>query len=709
MSSIPQISGNISDYRFYVTVTSVTYEVFPLNFLNTTLVDEQEKENIFYRRKFNGSLTFGTNSLVIDDSGAETNRKYDFDFFYDIDVLDPCKRVDLTINKDGVLVWEGYFSTSKGKWDLDNCTFEVTPMVSDDYSTILDMADIQYNILVGTVVSTHALRGTINQVYNRNRWLMDTIEYLALQVAPGAVVSSTFFTAVTNPVTLGANKLLYLTIAAKSDIKYPNGTAAYNAYLSWDELMKILWGMFQVRWNYVGGVLNVEHISWFTHSAGINLTTDLAAARANKYSYDMSQMPKYEYWHFMEAEDYNFIGAPIWYNSECVNQDPDSNTVETSVNVTTDLEYIYNSVNNLEADRISQDGFVILCNTYSSGVYHVEIGAGIWWSSTLLNMRLSWSRLHDAYFRHERVILDGIMNGSVKTFWSAKKTKIQEISAVICWPGDYSPDEYITTELGETYFAGAKGYVQRAVLKPYGEVNFTLAYGPAENTPTAITDPSYETDFIEGDVSSMWFDATDATPADYMATKINMSSGAEPFTVDMTDAAWAEYTVYDEDNITEITGFPASWVSGCYVRIFPINANGGPELSGIVHIDGTAVTAFDVSLTQLGVAATVTVYAGNAGVMTISDESGFVGVGGIHVAFRPHYVPETDVHYDVCWYVKVNDDPPPDDEYSSLTTGLACTQDQYKNSTNIPTPGLTWASGDQIDVYLYYESAPPPA
>ena len=58
-------------FRFYLTVGSTVTEVFPLNFLESSLVDSQESGQIFYRRKFNGSLTFVNN-----------NGDDDFDYFF---------------------------------------------------------------------------------------------------------------------------------------------------------------------------------------------------------------------------------------------------------------------------------------------------------------------------------------------------------------------------------------------------------------------------------------------------------------------------------------------------------------------------------------------------------------------------------------------------------------------------------------------------
>ena len=403
----------------------------------------------------------------------------DYNLFYDLEQADPCGNIYLLILKDGDVYWEGYFSTSMGEWDLDNQTFSVTPLVIDDYNDILDEADVQYNILSVTPAVSVDIYGT-STTYSRNRWFMDVIEYLADIVAPGCVVSSTFFTEAINPVTLSANLLTYLTIAQKSDILRPTSSnPATLAMMSWNDLMDILWGMFQVQWKYDGTIMTVEHISFFNATSGIDLRTQEIALRSNKYRYIKEEMPKYERWHFMEAYDVNFVGLPIWYDAICVSQDADSNVSEININVTTDLQYILDCIDADEESKISDDGFVILCNYESGGNYYVRSGIGAYYASGLLNIDLSWANLHNNYFRHNRVLLSGYMNNAFTTFISAQKTKIQEINAILCDTLD--PDKYITTELGETWFGGEKGYVKKASIKPYGEVNFTLLYGPEDN------------------------------------------------------------------------------------------------------------------------------------------------------------------------------------------------------------------------------------
>jgi hypothetical protein len=502
---IPYTYGNFPVYRFYIATVpySNAQEVFPLNFLETSLVDEPEGEEVFYRRKFNGTLLFGTNSLTTDVFGATVNRRDDWLHFWDAEQNNPCDKIYFVITKTvgGVATtyWDGYFSTTDGKFDIDNCTFEVTPLLNDDYTDILEAANIQYNILeVTPTVSTIALQGLTGITYDRNRWLAksaaidnpvldaeNVIHFLADKVKSGVVVSSDFFTHATNPATLNANHLLYLTIAQKSDIRRPTSSdMATSALMSWNELTAILWAMFQVKWNYVPGTntINVEHVSWsgFAPAPGLDLRLQPACVATNKYTYLKDKMPKYEKFAFMESYGRNFFGSPIYYNSQCVDQDPETNIKETAIKVTTDLEYIIDN-----PDVISDEGFVILCN-YLNGDYYVELQPGAFSTEVRLNMHLSWANLHHYYYRHNRVLIRGFLNGTEIDFWSAQKTKLQECSAIVC--DDFDPSEKITTELGETYFLGAKAVVQRSEIRPSGEVKLNLLYGPADNVNTGVPD-----------------------------------------------------------------------------------------------------------------------------------------------------------------------------------------------------------------------------
>lgn len=466
----------VSKFTFFCTIGSSRIEVFPLNFLNTSLIDELETNQIFYRRKFNGTLIFN-------------NSQGDFDILASAFTVDPCQSILLEILCDSAFYWSGYFSDREGETDYDKCIFELELFLPiDDYSDLLDKAKIQHSILDQPPITTRAIEGKLDVTFTRSRLLKDAIDYLAIFLKYTAVVSSHFFNDATNYVTLNPNHLRYLTIAQKSDIiRAGSSTPAQSGMMSWSELMDILWSMFQVCWNYdpVGNIINLEHISWFTPvNLGLDLRSMPISKAGNVYSYNKDKMPKYEKFSFMEANNADFVGTPIWYDDSCVNQDPGTNSKETSIKVTTDLDYIINS-----PGAIADEGWVILCNRLSGGNYFVELNPGSYHNDVRLNMHLSWANLQDCYFRHNRVLIEGRLNGRPTVFWSAQKTIKQDpINAIVCPADNFNPADLITTELGETYFSGEKGAVEKSELFPNGLMKLNLLYGPPENENTGIAD-----------------------------------------------------------------------------------------------------------------------------------------------------------------------------------------------------------------------------
>jgi hypothetical protein len=462
------------NYRFYLTIGSSEIEVFPLNFLKTTLVDTREQGQIFYRRKFNGTLRFYNDAKLGITDFTLINLVETLILAGSLDCQDLLLRIEQKNSGANTYhtYWEGHFSTSDGKFDLDNCTFEVTPLPNDDYKNFDKYGELEYNIL--DVLLTVTTSTTVT--YTRNRWLMDVIEFLVRKVTGTATtVSSLIMTAVTNYVTGGNNVYTLLTIAQKSDIKRPaSSNPARLAMLSFNELMDIL-KMFNWRWIYNedDDELTIEHISFWNAGAGLDLRTQAIAEKSNKYDYDKNNMPRIEQFDFMEAGDSNYTTHTIWYDSECVKNET---KYQYSNRVTTDIEWIELCASLGEDTNIDDDGFVILAN-YLDGGYKVYKSSGYESITDSYNCYLSWSYLLRMFFMHDRVWPSGFIQGTPIDFLSVRKIKTQETKAIICWEDDYDPNDYMTTELGEDYFDGQKGYIKTLSLKPSGEASIILQYG----------------------------------------------------------------------------------------------------------------------------------------------------------------------------------------------------------------------------------------
>jgi hypothetical protein len=476
------------NYRYYLTILSSRVECFPLNFLKTSLVDKKGEGQMFYRRTFNGTLRFYCNTKT----GTT-----DFELLYLIEQVDNCTDLIFEVEqKDSAAntyhnYWTGHFSTTDGTWDLDKSTFDVTPLPYDDYLNMDLYGEKEYNILLAGGPVHNIVTNTIlpAEVYDNNFWLIDVIEYLAQQVFGVTVtVTSTFLNNATNPVTLDINKWRYLTLAQKSDIKRPDATnPATVGNLSFKGLMDML-KMFNLFWSFDGTTVRIEHYDYWQGTVGLDLRTQSISAKQNKYSYIKRSMPMNEKFSFMEASDTNYTEHIISYDPDCTDKGA---TNEFKFNITTDLDYIYDCVNldsGAGADLISDDGWVILANSLSGGNYYVYYGTAYNNAVASNNYVCSWSYLLRTLFMHGRVLISGEIDGSPIDFISVIKTKKQDIKAIVCHEDDYFPEDYIMTELGETYFGGEKGYVDQATLHPDGHTEFTLVYGEDKNTtPTPIT------------------------------------------------------------------------------------------------------------------------------------------------------------------------------------------------------------------------------
>jgi len=472
------------NYRFYITALSSRVEVFPLNWRSCSLVDSREKGAMYYRRTFSGSLMF------TDNNGGD-----DFSLLYLIEATSPCERLILEIEqKDSGAdtyhnYWTGYFSTPDGAFDLDRSTFTITPKPYDSYINFDLYGEKEVNIFLAGGPAHNIEVSTLwpDVTYNRNFWLIDVIEYMVQQIEPAAVIASNFLNNITNPVTGDVNKWRYLTLAQKSDIKRPTSSnPATSGILTFNDLMTML-HIMNLYWSYDGTTFRIEHYDYFQGFEGINIQSQNIAQRQNKYSYLKTDMPMYEKFSFMEAGDGNFTPHTIIYDPNCTDKD---NTVNMSYNVTTDIDYIYNCVNgigDLTESAISDDGWVILANFESGGNYYVYYGTAYNSEDPSNNYVCSWSYLLRTLFMYGRVLMNGEIEGDPVEFISTVKTKSQNIKAVVCYEDGYDPNDYITTELGETWLAGQKGYVKQATIHPDGHIDFNLLYGEDKNTPPEIS------------------------------------------------------------------------------------------------------------------------------------------------------------------------------------------------------------------------------
>lgn len=208
------------------------------------------------------------------------------------------------------------------------------------------------------------------------------------------------------------------------------------------------------------------------------------------------------------------------------------------------------------------------------------------------------------------------------------------------------------------------------------------------------------------DASQFWT-PTQAGSGQYKSSKIYCSDGADPFTI--TKPAWITTAVYDTSNSGQVSN-SSLWGNGMWVRMWPTTANNGYAKEGFVEIGGTNTTEYPITVTHQAAPAEVLPTAGNPSVMTVSGVSGNV-TGGLNFTFTPFYVPNNDPTFNVQYLVSVTHNGVETQYYSSGSGGgsatvISCTQNTQKSVANLYYGSATWVDGDDINIYLYYETAP---
>lgn len=313
--------------------------------------------------------------------------------------------------------------------------------------------------------------------YDKNRWLLGAVEYMfrnsGCNDGSADVVSDFFewkavgdtsgFAVGVNYVTGITNQINYLTIAAKSDVIFPNASnPATRADWTLKEAFTALREMFHAWWFIDdAGRLRIEHITWFIFPVSLDLTLFAPYLKGlNKYSHDKSDIAKFERYRFMEAINTDFVGTDIWYDSICANQNDGENVIEhIAPRITTDLSYIYTSPSD-----ISRDGFVIMANFNNGAGFSVITDIGVLSGAALPNAPLSWAKLHDAFHKYWRLLSEGYMNNQLTVF-PQPKPKIKAVAVEVpfcCEFISYDPKFRIRSPLGE--ILGRLGYLESATF-----------------------------------------------------------------------------------------------------------------------------------------------------------------------------------------------------------------------------------------------------
>lgn len=200
-------------------------------------------------------------------------------------------------------------------------------------------------------------------------------------------------------------------------------------------------------------VLRLEHISYFEDRRMLDLTQPQFLPDIEgrwKYTYAKEALPIREKFEFMEPGDPVFAGLPIIYNEACSNDGKNNET-------TTRSDYMITGVDDIveHPDKYSDKGLVLI-ERHADGYIVSGLVLG---NRVQRNGNLSWTSLHDSYYRWARPQSQGNMNGNVQNFFSFKRTRKQDTIQIHLCCADYAtfnPLDLVRTQLGWGEIVSAK-------------------------------------------------------------------------------------------------------------------------------------------------------------------------------------------------------------------------------------------------------------
>jgi hypothetical protein len=293
--------------------------------------------------------------------------------------------------------------------------------------------------------------------YKRGLGLYALIDYLVQQSCPNLFrpYNSTMLEADINPVTRKNNPLKHAVIFASGDIARPEVSQQTNTYeISLKDLLEQVCNMLNCAWD-IGedNRFRLEHISYYNEyfedyrlnrGSGISIPA-INLVKTNRFSFNRGEMQQQETFVVKEAWFRDFIGKPIIYNQVCSNKRDGISEKQREITISTDVAMAQRF-----PDAIELNGLFMVINgaLQKSGAFYSESDKILDDSGLFMpNLPLSLSNLHRDYYQHERILIDGNMNGEDTTFLSAMRIKNRvEITTDICDPVDFEPNDFIITD-----------------------------------------------------------------------------------------------------------------------------------------------------------------------------------------------------------------------------------------------------------------------
>jgi len=231
----------------------------------------------------------------------------------------------------------------------------------------------------------------------------------------------------------------------KSDIIRPSVSGNATVLITTlKEMIEQLKAVFNISFRVEdsGATLRIEHVSYFEGVNGLDATTSTYATyidRRNEYSYLNIKVPLRERFEWMDDSSAFFTGEDIIYPASCAGEDQRIEIIQAT-RVTTDIAAI-----RADEERFTLQGMVFGAVYNTSGIRYWNLDSGY------VNGHLAYTNLHENYWRHDRPLIEGNMNGVDTIFSSAERIKQQEqlsIKIPLSVFLTLNPDNYIKTGLG---------------------------------------------------------------------------------------------------------------------------------------------------------------------------------------------------------------------------------------------------------------------
>lgn len=356
----------------------------------------------------------------------------------------------LTPPADWILIENNCSTTGKNKFAK-----EVSLYNCKTTSNYIDENNASYSMECSILGYNSTTTGNKNEIDNGMLFNSVLVELLK-SVCPNLTLKSDFFQinpdVVTNInyVTGQRSTTDQILIFQKSDVKRPYVSGnAWKLEVTFEKILEVLSDLFNVKWRIDGNVFRLEHVSWWSKTIGIDVTSDNLKKYfigRRVYSYQNEKIPRKEIFKFKEQSLDEAWKGEIEYKN-CISKGKKNEETKVVDEMTTDIQFVLNNPDS-ESDKVEDAGFVLISGR--------KVGDDYFINSEYINQTMSlnnvfgWSILIRDFLGYERPLKEGKLNGVDHVFQSAIPTKKGEKFAIpfpVC-EQTFIPDDIVKTSLG---------------------------------------------------------------------------------------------------------------------------------------------------------------------------------------------------------------------------------------------------------------------